>query len=269
MKSIVVEDFDLSHTLECGQFFRYEKIKDFYYVSHMDALFKLRQRDNKLLYENTTKQYLISFFRLDEDYKSIIRSISKDVHIKKAIKSLYGLRIIRQNPWECLISYICSSNANIPKIKMNLSLLSKRFGHKMILGDYGSYTFPKPGQLSHLKKIQECKVGYRARFIKQANQQTTYKKLLSVEKQDYHTAKSMLLELHGVGDKIADCVLLFSLDKLNAFPVDVWVQRVMQELYFKNKKVTKTHIREFGQNYFGKYAGYANQFLFYYRRQQK
>ena len=268
MKSIVAHDFNLDHTLECGQFFRYHKHNGIYYVSHRARLFKIQQKGTKLFYQNCTKQFLTDFFRLDDDYKTITKSISKDAHIRNAIKSLYGLRIIRQDPWECLISYLCSSNANIPKIKMNLRLLAQEYGSKIALDEFSSYTFPKPGELTNLKKLNRCKVGFRAKYIEKVNNKIEYKTLKKMRNMDYLNAKEELIRLPGVGDKIADCVLLFSLDKLNAFPVDVWVQRVVQELYFKKKKVTKAQVREFGQSYFGEYAGYANQFLFYYRRMQ-
>ena len=266
MNSLNVKDFRLDYTLECGQIFRYDKVGEYYFVSHRDSLFKVKQVGNKLYYKNTNNKFLKSFFRLDDDYKKAIKNISKDKHIKKAIKSLYGLRIIRQDPWECLISYICSSNSNIPKIKTNLNLISKCFGKKIALDGFGSYTFPNPGELSHSKRLWSCKVGYRADFIKEVNRNINYSELNSLRKKGYDIAKKTLLQLPGVGEKVADCVLLFSLAKSNAFPVDVWVKRVMQELYFKNKNVSNKEMRGFGQEYFGEYAGYANQFLFYYRR---
>ncbi len=269
MNSLSVKDFRLDYTLECGQIFRYDKVDGYYFVSHRASLFKIKQIGNKLYYKNTSKKFLKSFFRIDDDYKNIIKNISKDNHIKRAIKSLYGLRIIKQDPWECLISYLCSSNSNIPKIKKNLNLISKCFGKRITLDGFESYTFPNPGELSHSKKLWSCKVGYRADFIKKVNRSINYSELKSLRKKSYGIAKNRLLQLPGVGDKIADCVLLFSLEKSNAFPVDVWIKRAMQELYFKSKNVSNKEIKEFGQSYFGEYAGYANQFLFYYRRTLK
>lgn len=268
MKSLQAKNFSLKHTVECGQFFRYEQLDDYYHLSHQDKLFKVKQQGNHIYFKNATHSFIRNFFRLDDDYKKIIKSISQDKHINEAVNTLFGLRIIRQDPWECLISYICSSNSNIPKIKTNLKLISEKFGKKISLDGYDTYTFPKPGELSSKTKLKACKVGYRAKFIYEVNKNITKSKLNALKTKNYALAKTQLIRLYGVGDKIADCVLLFSLERLNAFPVDVWVQRAMQEIYFKNKSVIKTHIREFGQNYFGEYAGYANQFLFYHRRQK-
>ena len=267
MEEMIVRNFSLEHTLECGQIFRFEKEGKGYYVSHRDKLFYVEQAGPKLKFKNTTKAFLTKFFRLDDPYSKILKSISKDKHIKKAIKEYHGLRIIRQDPWECLISFICSSNSNIPKIKMNLSLMSSFFGKPLKLDSFESHAFPNPGSLTHFGKLKDSKVGYRAEFIREANKNISNKELITIRGKEYEYAKQRLIQIKGVGDKIADCVALFSLDKLNAFPVDVWVQRVMTKLYFEGEERSKQEIAEFGREYFGEYAGYANQFLFYYARQ--
>lgn len=263
MESLIVPDFNLQKTLDCGQFFRYEKVGDCFFISYRDRLFKTKQIRDKLLFKGVDKKFIINFFRLTDPYKMIVSSISKDAYMRKAIRANYGIRIIRQDPWECLISYLCSSNSNIPKIKKNLQLLSAKFGNKIVLDNYESYSFPKPGDLNNLKKILDCKVGFRAKFIYKANNTDI---LNSIRRLDYQKAKEELTKIHGVGEKIADCVCLFSLDKLEAFPVDVWIKRVMQEVYFDNQFVPNKRIPEFAKDYFGEYAGFANQFLFYYRR---
>lgn len=268
MRGMIVKNFSLKHTLECGQIFRFDKADSGYYVSHRARLFYVKQSGNNLFFKNTTKAFLTRFFRLEDNYSMIMKSISKDKHVRNAIKEYSGLRIIRQDPWECLISFICSSNSNIPKIKKNLTLMSSYFGKPLRLDDFESYSFPEPGKLYHLGKLKNNKVGYRAEFIKCANKSITYRELTALRKKDYEYAKQRLIQIKGIGDKIADCVTLFSLDKLNSFPVDVWVQRIMNELYFKNKKVSKQEIAEFGRLHFGEYAGYANQFLFYSRRKK-
>lgn len=157
--------------------------------------------------------------------------------------------------------------ANIPKIKQNLNLISSEFGKKIKLNNYSSYSFPCPGKISDLERLRKCKVGFRAEYIQSANKiKRDY--INNLANLDYSKTKHELMKIKGVGEKIADCVCLFSLDKLEAFPVDVWIKRVMQENYFDNKEVSNDKIREFASDYFGKYAGYANQFLYYFRKQQ-
>jgi N-glycosylase/DNA lyase len=263
MESLRAEDFDLARTLECGQFFRYAKADEGYIVSHRDVIFRIRQEGDDLTFSGAPKEFIRSFFRLEEDYTGIIESISKDEYIKEAIHANKGLRLIRQDPWECLVSYICSSNSNIPKIRMNLNLLSKRFGKKI---SDDNYSFPNPGELDDHDAIRSCKVGFRSRFIHDANREAKYEWLVSLKGKSYEEARSELKRLNGVGDKIADCVCLFSLDKLEAFPVDVWIARVIRERYMDGKEEKKERIAEWGRSYFGRYAGYANQFLFHYRR---
>jgi N-glycosylase/DNA lyase len=274
MGSILARDFSLEKTLECGQFFRYEKKGDFYLVSVRDKLFMVRQEGERLYFGGVAKEFIIRFFGLDEDYQKIVRSISRDDFIRRAIKENWGLRVIRQDPWECLISYICSANNNIPRIKQNVGALSERFGRRIGLGAHTGYSFPNPGKLSDHERIFSCKVGFRSRFIHEANKAIDDKRLNLLKEMGYVEAREELIKLNGVGEKIADCVCLFSLDKPEAFPVDVWIRRVMLEQYFKDKgekelkKLKNSEIGDFARGYFGKYAGYANQFLFYYRRLQ-
>ena len=269
MKKLRVVNFDLTRTLECGQFFRYEKVGEFYFVTHGNYLFKIRQDNKTLYYQGVSKDFLKRFFRLGDPYCRILNSTSNDNFIKRVIKINHGLRVIRQDPWVCLVSYLCSSNSNIPKITKNLNLIAKNFGKRIKLDSYENYSFPKPGEIDCKKTLRICRVGYRADFIYRVNKEVSYKELLRLRKRSYEEAKDFLIGIHGVGEKIADCVCLFSLDKLEAFPVDVWIKRAMEEHYFKAQSVSKSEIRGFARDYFGKYAGYANQFLFYYRRSQR
>jgi len=273
MESISVKDFSLEKTLGCGQFFRYERKEDgSYLLSLRDRLFSVRQEGSKLFFSGVPKEFVIRLFRLDEDYQKIIKSISKDEFIRKTIKTNFGMRLMRQDPWECLISYICSANNNIPRIKKNLEMISRSFGKRIAHEAHKGFSFPNPGELSNYDKIRGCGVGFRSRFIHETNQTIEEGRLNSLKDRSYEEAREELIKLKGVGDKIADCVCMFSLEKLEAFPVDVWMRRVMLENYFKGedpKKISNNRIREFGREYFGRYCGYANQFLFYYRRLQK
>ncbi|MBS1266412.1 MAG: Endonuclease III [Candidatus Woesearchaeota archaeon] len=260
-----VKDFDLKKTIECGQFFRYELIDGKYYLAHRDNLLVVEQQKDKLIFKGATEKFIKSFFRLNDPYKEIISTISTDKHMNQAVEKSFGLRIIRQDPWECLISYICSQNSNIPRIRKKVNCIAKTFGKKTSLGSFQNYTFPNPGELNNFEKIKTCKVGYRAKYIHKANNINEHE-LMDLRKKDYNEAMKYLQNLFGVGEKVADCVCMFSLDKLNAFPVDVWIKRVMQELYFNNKIVSNKQIKELANNKFGKYAAYANQFLYFSRR---
>lgn len=267
MPVLKVRDFSLSHTLECGQIFRVNKVGDWYYINVRDRLFKVQQNGDELVYEGRAdEQFIKHFFSLDHDLELIYRKISLDEYIEGAIEKFRGLRILRQDPWECLISFLCSTASNIPRIKRTVESICEIFGDEIKLDDYRSWTFPAPGKLSDCEALKMAKAGFRADFIASVNSLVTEEYLKGLAGQPYETAKEKLKQLPGVADKVADCVLLFSLGFLKAFPVDTWVERAMIQYYFEGQKVSVDKIREFGQIYFGEYAGYAQQYLFYQAR---
>jgi len=263
---IKAANFDLKHTLECGQLFRYEKKGSFYYLAVRGRIIKLKQEGDFLDFEGASKKFIIHYFALDEDYGKIIKKLKKDKHVASAIGKYPGLRICRQDSWECLISYICSSASNIPKIRKNINNLAKSFGKKIRLGNYISHSFPAKNEIRNLCIIKSCGCGFRSRYIFETAKKADEKWLKKLEKLSYEKAKKELMRLPGVGEKIADCVLLFSLGFSEAFPVDVWIKRAMEELYFKGKKTSEKRIREFARKKWGRYAGYAQEFLYHYRR---
>ena len=277
--------FSLEHTLNCGQLFRWEKLGNWWYGVVKDKVVKIRQKADKLMVqtfpEKTTAEFIENYFRLNDNLPYVLSQINKDEHIKKAIQSCHGLRISRQEPWECLISYICATYKNIPAIKTMIFDLSKRFGKKITFDGYDFYTFPKPSDLARasLEKIGSCKLGFRTERVLEASKILDRGEfnLEDFMKMDYEKARQNLLSLPGVGQKVADCVLLFSLDKLEAFPVDIWMKRAILEFYpsyfersFIERVSSKSSItpREykiissFGREYFGKNAGYAQEYLF-------
>ena len=277
--------FNSEHTLKCGQAFRWAKHGDWWYGVVSGKIIKLRQTPNKLQFETFPKKASINFvsryFRLDDDLSHIYSKIDKDRHIHNAIRNLRGLRILRQEPWECLISYICATYKNIPAIRQMIFHLSKRFGKQMTLDNHDFYTFPTPKDLAtaSLQELKSCKLGFRAANISRTSQIIDHKKfdLEALENASYERAKRHLLSLPGVGQKVADCVLLFSTGKLEAFPVDVWMKRTMLKSYpdyfgktFAEKasgitSISPSEYREinsFGRKYFGEYAGYAQEYLF-------
>ncbi len=266
-------NFSLKHTLECGQIFRCYQADGFYYVVTADKVLKLKQEGNELSWSSNSEEvndgFVKKFFRLDEDYDTIIKEISRDKHVSDIVKRYSGLRLIRQEPFECLISYICSAASNIPKIRKNLDCLATQLGKRISYDNREFYSFP--ARLEDINKISECGVGFRKRYIYEASKAVRQDRnyFNELRKLDYEEAKIELKKLPGVGDKVADCVLLFSLDFLEAFPVDTWIRRAMTERYFNNKRTSDDKIRAFAKDRFGKYAGYAQQFLYHDKRKKK
>ncbi|MCP4256226.1 MAG: DNA-3-methyladenine glycosylase 2 family protein [Planctomycetes bacterium] len=263
---IKIKDFNLEYTLDCGQMFRINRGNDWYYVNAQDKFFKIKQVGNTIEFHGVDKEFIIHFFSLNENLSKILKKINKDIYIKKSIDKYRGLRIIKQDSWECLISFICSSASNIPRIKSKLKAISEGFGKKVSLDGVCNYAFPTPGNINNYKKILNAKTGFRAKYIYEANNSVNIKNLNSLRILPYKSAKSELKKINGVGDKVADCVLLFSLGFNQAFPVDTWIKKTMQLLYFDNTTVSNEKIREFGLEYFGDYAGYAQQYLFMFSR---
>ncbi len=266
MAKIKISDFNLEYTLECGQIFRFNRKNGWYYVNAQDKFFKISQSGNEIEFHGVDKEFIIHFFSLDENLPKILKEINRDKYLKKSIDKYRGLRLIKQDPWECLISFICSSASNIPRIKSKLYGLSRSFGKKITLDEVCDYAFPTPGGINNYKKIVNAKTGFRARYIFDANKSVNIDDLNSLRTLSYNNAKKELKKINGVGDKVADCVLLFSLGFTQAFPVDTWIKKIMQLLYFENTTISNEKIREFGLDYFGTYAGYAQQYLFTFAR---
>ncbi|MDG6221996.1 MAG: DNA glycosylase [Candidatus Bathyarchaeota archaeon] len=284
--------FSLEHTLNCGQLFRWKKHDDWWYGIVADQVIKIKQTNGTLTFqffpETKNDGFLENYLRLDDNLPQIISQVSKDDHIKQAVTKFYGLRLIRQEPWECLASYICATFKGIPAIKKMISNISKCFGNKITFDGCDFYTFPKPEQLAQActKDMRNCGLGFRAERILETAKQINNGELdfEKLKKLEYSQAKQELLQLPGVGHKVADCVLLFSLEKLEAFPIDVWMKRAATRLYsehfnsdFINKVASKGSITpkeyetigNFGREYFGNYVGYAQEYLFHYLRTQQ
>lgn len=277
--------FNLDVTLCCGQAFRWDKQGEWWYGIVEQRVVKVRQNSDELEFENVNIDFVRDYFGLDDDLPKILSEISKDEHIKRAINAFYGLRILRQNPWECLISYICATYKNIKAIKQMLLNLSRKSGKRICLDGYEFYTFPTVERLAKakLEEIADCGLGYRAKYVSETAKMVHENgfELESLRKLSYEQARKELLNFPGVGLKVADCVLLFSLGKLEAFPVDVWIKRAILKYHSHNfssqfiQKVSdrKSHsdseyekLNQFGRKYFGKYAGYAQEYLYHYER---
>jgi len=257
MDAINIECFDLGKTLECGQFFRYEKQGPWYYVNSGKTLFKIRQRSDTLEFEGVDAGFVTKFFSLDRNLEKIYKSISKDNFIQQAIEQNRGVRVIRQQPFECLISYVCSAASNIPKIRMNMNLLAELFGRPVEIDGYKSFTFPEPGRITCHKRTKAAKAGFRTCYICDINRILEDDFFDRLRQMDYEKARDELTKLPGVGPKIADCVLLYSLGFDEAFPVDVWIERVLKKHYGP-----KGDLAEWARRYFGECAGYAQLYLY-------
>lgn len=280
--------FNLDVTLCCGQVFRWEKKGDWWYGVVRGKAFKIRQVNAELEFANADEKFIENYFGLDDDLQKIRAEIGKDEHIRKAIREFWGLRVVRQDPWECLISYICATYKSITAIKNMLLKLSKKFGKKILLDGCDFFTFPTPEKLAKTTEsdLMECGLGYRAKYVL-----ATSKRILEndfslerLKKMPYQQAKKELINFPGVGLKVADCILLFSLARDEAFPVDVWVKRAILKHYaahFPNSFIEKISnqesfsdagyekLNEFGRKYFGEYAGYAQEYLYHYERMQR
>jgi N-glycosylase/DNA lyase len=227
--------FDLDLTLCCGQVFRWQKIGGWWFGIVNDKPLKIRQCQNELEFARVEEDFLVDYFGLNDDLASISQCICKDKVIAKALKQFEGLRIVRQNPWECLVSYICATNKNIPAIEDMLQKMSRKFGKKISFDGQELYGFPTVEKLAKASgaDLKSCSLGYRAKYLKETSQKILESNfnLETLKVLPYADAKKALLNFSGVGPKVADCVLLFSLGKTEAFPVDVWVKRIMLKYY--------------------------------------
>ncbi len=267
MQKIKVKNFSLKHTLESGQVFRVEFYDEHYYFIVGDKVLKLKQEKNILYFscsKKISKSFIRNLFGLEENYKAIIKSINKDKFISSAIKKSYGIRIIRQDPFECLVSYICSSNSSVKGVKRQVDNLSRRFGKKILFDGKMFWSFPE--NLGNIKELKSCGLGFRANYLHQAVSDIDRKGLVSLGKMPYEEARTELIRLKGIGPKVADCVLLYSLDFMQSFPIDRWIKRTMQKNYFCSKTISNRIIEDFARNYFGCYAGYAQIFLYQFRK---
>ena len=261
---------NVENSINSGQVFLWKKNEDYWYGVNGTNILKIDKKAEIESFQNSK----VDFFRETDDMTKIIKSISKDKIVKDAVKKFQGMRILRQDPFQCLISFIVSSNSNIPKIKFCLENITKKFGKKELWEGLEFYLFPKPQKLAKasLADIKSCGVGYRDSFIIQAAKMIASKEIdfQNLKKMNYHTAKEEICKIPGVGNKVADCVMLFSLDKLESVPLDRWIVRILSKYYndkfeIKTKTITPKQYDTLHQKiieHFGPYAGYSQQFLF-------
>jgi len=258
--------FSLKDTLESGQFFRFTKINDKYIVQTSQKIFSVEQKGNILIYEGVDESFLNHFFRLNDDLESILKEIDKDPIIHNAILEYKGLRLIRQDPWECLFSFLCSSAKRISHIRSIIELICKAYGEKIIFKNFIGYGFPEPCHIKNFSRLESIGVGFRKDFLIKACNNLNRERLIYLKNLSYKDARKELIRISGVGKKIADCVLLYSLDFNEAFPIDTWIKKGIQKTYFNGQKLSEKEVESFVSNHFGSYAGYAQLYLYYFWR---
>ncbi len=272
-----LKDFEPKHIFECGQCFRWNKEEDHSYTGVvMGKILNIKKENNVVHFNNTNLQEFHTiwyhYFDLERDYTKIKNELRKiDDYLKNAVEFGEGIRILQQDPWETLISFIISANNNIPRIKRGIEKICKNYGEE--IGEFRGkkyYSFPTIKKMNRLSEenLRGCETGFRALYIKD----TTF--ILSSDEEYIYKFKNLntdmckkeLLQFSGVGPKVADCIMLFSMGKYDVFPVDVWVKKVMEEFYLK-EEMSLNKIREYGIHKFGMLSGFAQQYLFYYARE--
>jgi N-glycosylase/DNA lyase len=275
-------DFDLEKTLDSGQVFHWQKIGDGFVGTIGNRALYLEQCGEflKVRFGGTPKParetralpgVIRHYFALDHPLGTICDSFPKDRVMNAARNFCHGLRIIRQPKWECLATFICSSMKQVAHIRQISVALRKRFGGQRRIDDHLLYTFASPRRLAQAseKELRDCKLGYRAKNLRATA------RLVSSGQADLQTWSALpdaelrkrLCTLPGVGPKIANCVMLFAYERLRAFPIDVWIERVLRQYYSSGRrKMTARRLRQFSETYFGEHGGYAQQYLFHHAR---
>jgi len=304
-----VRDYDLAATLNSGQVFRWHQNENSWTGVVGKNFARLTQTDGGILAETSAAiddlDWLRDFLQTGTDLDAVLKTFPDDEPMRRAVASCRGLRLLRQDPWECLASFILSSTKQIVQIQQIVALLCERFGEPVFSlssqkggedrGEEADYfrvqipspqpsprlggereknsicfSFPTPQRLAAAteKDLRACKMGFRAPNLLAAARQIAEGKfdLEKIRRLDYAEARAELMKLRGVGGKIADCVLLFAYGFDSAFPVDVWIERALQRLYFPRRRASEPRLRRFAATHFGPHAGYAQQYLFHYMR---
>ena len=274
--------FELKDIFDCGQCFRWNEQLDGSYIGVVgNNVIKVKKEGNEVFFKSVgtdnLQELVTYYFDLNRDYEKIKQELSKiDENMKKSVEFGKGIRILNQDIWETIISFIISANNNIPRIKGIIDRISKTYGNEITFEGQNYYTFPEASKLSKasIEDLRKLGLGFRDVRVYETTKIIKEKQVdleeLSMEK-DFEKVRNTLLTLPGVGPKVADCILLFSsLKRWEAFPVDVWVRRVMNELYIHNpeeNKVKKDEIFKIAYEKFGNLAGIAQQYLFYWKRE--
>lgn len=277
-----IDSFELKDIFDCGQCFRWNQQEDGSYIGVFGRnILKVSKEKESIVMEGICekdiKETVEEYFDLNRDYKQIKERLAKiDKNMETSVKYGQGIRILNQDLWETILSFIISANNNIPRIKGIIERLAKAYGTKMTWRGKDYYTFPTAEQLKNvtIKEYRDLGLGFRDKRLYETTQMVVSKQVdlgEMLENPNTVEVREQLLTLSGVGPKVADCILLFStLKRLQVFPIDVWVRRVMNDLYIKQSdetKVSKKQIEKIATEKFGELAGLAQQYLFYWRRE--
>lgn len=277
------KSFEPKHIFECGQCFRWNEDENGDYIGVIkDGVLKVKKQENDILItgvllDNTNIEDVCNrYFDLSNDYQKIKLQLSRiDDNLKNSINYGYGIRILKQDLWETIISFIISANNNIPRIKGIIERISKKYGKTIIWNNKEYYIFPSEEELSKatIQDLRELGLGFRDKRVYETTKIISDNNGLIDEienEKNTNVIREKLLNLPGVGPKVADCIMLFALKKFDVFPIDVWVRRVMNDLYIKEKdeeKVNKKQIENLAREKYKNLAGLAQQYLFYWRRE--
>ncbi len=273
--------FEPRHIFDCGQCFRWNANEDGSYTGVFgNNVINVKKEQGKIIFrgicQNNIEEVIKDYFDFNTNYEEIKEKLSSiDDYLKQSIEFGNGIRILNQDLWETIISFIISANNNIPRIKGIIERISKKYGKKIEWEEKKYYTFPTIEELSKasVEDLRALGLGFRDKRVYETtriflNKEMTIKELM--EEQDVDKLRQKLLTLPGVGPKVADCIMLFGLKRFEVFPIDVWVRRVMNDLYIKNEdetKVKNTEIEKLAVEKYDKLAGLAQQYLFYWKRE--
>jgi N-glycosylase/DNA lyase len=270
-----ISPFNLKAMTECGQAFRWNRMEDGGYLGVVGNLVMKAYQEEDTLKVLTNGgeesiEIIRDYFDLERDYRDIEEKLCAFLELTPAVKFCSGNRILHQQPWETLISFILSANNSIPNIKRTIERMARCFGTPVELEGETYYTFPTPEVLASLSEsqIRDTRCGFRGRYVIAAARMVAAGDIDLEKLKDLPTeeARQLLMRIPGVGRKVADCVLLFSLRRFDAFPVDVWIKRVVEHLYFSGREVPVKEILDFAEKRFGNLAGFAQQYLYHYTR---
>jgi N-glycosylase/DNA lyase len=275
-RTFAVRDYHLAATLASGQVFRWRQQDQWWAGVVGNHWVRLRSDPSSITAETAAPvadwDWLTHFLQLHLDLSEVVHSFPDDEPMRAAVDACRGLRLLRQDPWECLASFILSSTKQIVQIRQIASLLCERYGEPLSAtpGWPAAFAFPSPARLARVSEadLRACKMGFRAPYLLATAGMIAGGQfdLARLRQLPVEVARAELMKLPGVGRKIADCVLLFAYGFESAFPVDVWVMKALRQLYFPRHKVSLPRLHRFAATHFGPRAGYAQQYLFHYMR---
>ncbi|MDP9099966.1 MAG: 8-oxoguanine DNA glycosylase [Verrucomicrobiota bacterium] len=271
LSNMTATDFDLARTLDSGQVFHWEKSGSGFAGAVGAQAVLVEQQGDQLVFTGATVTAITNYFSLDHPLAEICRSFPRDPGMNAARDFCRGLRIVRQPRWECLATFITSSMKQVAHIRQISLVLRKRYGESQQILGHEIFTYPSAERIAELteQELRACALGYRAKNLLATARliATGEANLEAWSKLPDDTLRTRLCDLPGVGPKVANCVMLFAYERLRAFPIDVWIERVLKHQYFPRKrKVTAQQLRQFCEGYFGEHGGYAQQYLFHYAR---